>query len=1188
MAILHGSWLMPSQSSTLQPQGTGQPRTAQNSPGAQLDGQRGIFFVWGEVWRRVEPIVAGNDAVPAHPYGMSRDELVDVVRSLQSQQSLDWPESVESRGQERWQTVAIALPSHRAQKGRGKTAQEAIFPQHSASALSPDDTLDSSSNPKKSSKKPDEPFLQSWAVTGVCLTPAEALQVLHSLPLNLADVSDSFLGGDLRFWSHIARWNLDLLARSKYLPLLDQRPNGVGQSRWRVLLDSSTDQARLEHYATQMPAVCRAIVPLDHGALSATQGGPPTNETRSDGDSPQGTEPVTEPAAAKSTEMGHSSPQPEPAGDGTEPPQRPPFPDARTLLFNFLDHILDTQVRSITASIPLPTAPLTRELPLREWLQSLGTDATLDADPDQVKRLQSILTTWSAPVQRQLSQKIAAFHTALKLVPPPQANQEWTLEYGLQAIDDEDFWVSADVVWAHPVEQLAHEGRMIEQPQETLLAGLGLASRLYPVVEPSLQEMQPRSCSLHPLQVYEFIKNTAWLLQDKGLGVILPPSLSSRDGWANRLGLAVRAETPKGKKKQGFGLQSLLNFRWELTIGGQRLSKEEFERLAALNTPLVNINGEWVELREQDIKAANTFFESRKAQMSLSLEDALRISTGDSQTIEKLPVVDFEASGSLQSLLETLTTGNQNVDELDVPDGFQGDLRPYQIRGMSWLKFLTQWGLGACLADDMGLGKTIQLIALLLHLKEEDALQKPVLLICPTSVLGNWEREVRRFAPDLRVMVHHGESRSQLKAFEKVAASKDLIITSYALVYRDEKTLKPIDWQGVVLDEAQNIKNPEAKQSQVVRQLEADFRIALTGTPVENRLSELWSIIDFLNPGYLGPRNFFQRRFAVPIERYGDTDSLTALRSLVQPFILRRLKTDRTIIQDLPDKQEMNVFCGLSETQADLYQRLVDQSLESIEAAEGIQRKGMILALLTRLKQVCNHPVLLRDKEEKGNDENGISTNDKKTRTKSKPKSASRSVEADSALSPQSDKFPALSGKLQRLEEMLEELLAEGDRALIFTQFAEWGKLMKTHLEKQFGREVLFLYGSTSREQREAMVDRFQNDPQGPRLFILSLKAGGVGLNLTRANHVFHFDRWWNPAVENQATDRAFRIGQTRNVQVHKFVCSGTLEERINEMIESKKALSEQVVGTGENWLADFDTDQLRNLLLLDRNAIID
>jgi SNF2 family DNA or RNA helicase len=465
----------------------------------------------------------------------------------------------------------------------------------------------------------------------------------------------------------------------------------------------------------------------------------------------------------------------------------------------------------------------------------------------------------------------------------------------------------------------------------------------------------------------------------------------------------------------------------------------------------------------------------------------------------------------------------------------------------------------------MGLGKTIQLIALLLHLKEQDALEAPTLLVCPTSVLGNWEREVKKFGPALKVLVHHGDKRSQGKTFAKAVKGYDLVITSYALVYRDAKDLQSVSWQGVVLDEAQNIKNPEAKQSQAVRQLETQFRIALTGTPIENRLSELWSILDFLNPGYLGPRNFFQRRFAVPIERYGDTASLQTLRSLVQPFILRRLKTDRNIIQDLPDKQEMTVFCGLSAEQAALYQKLVDQSLVEIESAEGIQRHGMILALLVKLKQVCNHPVLFKEAA-------------KETKT----------TKNSSSLIPHPSSFRSLSGKLQRLEEMLDELLAEGDRALIFTQFAEWGKFLKAYLEQQFNRETLFLYGGTSKKQREEMVDRFQNDPQGPRVFILSLKAGGVGLNLTRANHVFHFDRWWNPAVENQATDRVFRIGQTRNVQVHKFVCTGTLEERIHELIESKKTLSEQVVGTGENWLTEFDTDQLRNLLLLDRSAVID
>ena len=335
-----------------------------------------------------------------------------------------------------------------------------------------------------------------------------------------------------------------------------------------------------------------------------------------------------------------------------------------------------------------------------------------------------------------------------------------------------------------------------------------------------------------------------------------------------------------------------------------------------------------------------------------------------------------------------------------------------------------------------------------------------------------------------------------------------------------------------------------------MRQLESSFRIALTGTPVENRLQELWSILDFLNPGYLGSRQFFQRRFAMPIEKYGDAASLQTLRSLVQPFILRRLKTDREIIQDLPEKQEMTVFCGLSAEQAALYQRVVEESLAAIESAQGLQRRGMILALLVKLKQICNHPAQYLKEATLGHRYH--------------------------------------SGKLQRLEEMLFEALSEGDRALIFTQFAEWGKLLKPYLEQRLRREMLFLYGSTSKKQREEMIDRFQHDPQGPPIMILSLKAGGVGLNLTRANHVFHFDRWWNPAVENQATDRVFRIGQTRNVQVHKFVCTGTIEEKIHEMIESKKALAEQVVGAGEQWLTELDTDQLRNLLLLDRNAVIE
>ncbi|MGG6297583.1 DEAD/DEAH box helicase [Leptolyngbya sp. AN02str] len=1101
--------------------------------------QTGAFVLWGEVWRRVEPMSQLPDEVQPLPYAMAQPELMEWLRSLHHAHQIQWsvadvpleaPTAAQAnqRGKtatlerkaepanassaiQRWIALPFAVPTTRIE-GKRRTKKVTLLPHYSVRLAD-----------EEADEHPVE--LRPWQVNCMVLQPLEAIALLNSLPLAVGSEADSFMGSDLRFWSHAARWSLDLIARSRFLPGLREHESAA-HSIWQVLLDSSTDQERLQQFVKQMPPACCA-----YGAIA-------------------------------------------------QPDLAAPLMPARTLLLDFLNTSVDAQVRGAIANQSLPKLPLSQESVLLAWLHHLETDSAIAAEPLLIERLTSLIDQWQAPFQRQLSQQFNSFRTCLILNPPLPNQTNWQLEFGLQANDDPDVVVKAHTLWQNPVEQLTVQGRTIEQPQETLLAGLGLASRLYPMLESSLEVQQPETCAIDPLQVYDFIKSTASRLRDSGIGVVLPPSLATEGGWATRLGLSIQAEPPKSTK--GLGLKSLLNFRWELTIGGQRLSKAEFNRLVKLNTPLVNINGEWVELRSQDIKAAQAFFETRKDQMSLSLEDALRISTGDTQTIEKLPVLSFEASGALQDLIQALTQGNQSIEPLSTPHGFTGELRPYQQRGAAWMSFLQQWGLGACLADDMGLGKTVQFIALMLHLQEQEALEKPILLVCPTSVLGNWEREVKRFGPSLRVLVHHGDKRSQGKAFAKVAKSVDLLITSYALVYRDEESLKSVGWQGIVLDEAQNIKNPEARQSQVVRQLEADFRIALTGTPVENRLSELWSIMDFLNPGYLGPRNFFQRRFAMPIERYGDTASLKTLRSLVQPFILRRLKTDRTIIQDLPEKQEMSVFCGLTADQAAIYQGLVDQALEDIEAAEGIQRRGKILALLTRLKQVCNHPDLVGIASDEDEDSSADSPSPKASKKGKRDKQNLADVLAQPAA------FLAKSGKLQRLTEMLEEVLSEGDRTLVFTQFATWGTWMQTYLQQQFGREVLFLYGNTSQKQREEMVDRFQNDPQGPRIFILSLKAGGVGLNLTRANHVFHFDRWWNPAVENQATDRAFRIGQTRNVQVHKFVCTGTLEERINELIESKKALAENIVGTGENWLTELDTEALRDLLLLDRAAVID
>ncbi|MEH1853087.1 MAG: DEAD/DEAH box helicase [Nostoc sp.] len=1083
MAILHCNWL--------------------------LKNQNGCLFIWGETWRspRVNFESNGSGNIPVHPLAMTSVELSEWLHSqnMAITNFIQQPQvafATTGRSRKAATATEISLPTHSQiialptyipeGSDQGTTA---IFPVHSASL----------------GENTDSPqYLQPWRVEGFCLNPSEAVKFLAAVPLSAAKEEDAFLGGDLRFWSQVARWSLDLISRCKFLPTIDRQSDGVFAAKWRVLLDSAVDGTRLEKFSATMPLVCRTY----QEGLGNGDWGLGTGEEFSQS-------PILNPQSLSYVN----------------------FPiEPQELLLGFLNSTIDAQVREMVGSQPtsLPGG-------VRQWLQALTSAShTVNADAIEVERLEAALKAWTMPLQSQLTLK-TLFRTCFQLRSPESGETDWTLAYFLQAADDPEFLVDAATIWNNPVERLVYENRTIEQPQETFLRGLGVASRLYPAIAPSFETEYPQSSRLTPIQAYEFIKAVAWRLEDSGLGVILPPSLANREGWANRLGLKITAETPKGKQGR-LGLQSLLNFQWQLAIGGQTISKAEFDKLVALNSPLVEINGEWVELRPQDIKTAQTFFTTRKDQMALSLEDALRLSTGDTQAIEKLPVVSFDASGALQELIGALNN-NQAIAPLPTPAGFKGQLRPYQERGAAWLSFLERWGLGACLADDMGLGKTVQFIAFLLHLKEQNALENPTLLVCPTSVLGNWEREVNKFAPSLKILQYHGDKRPKGKAFLEAVKKHDLIVTSYSLLHRDIKSLQSVSWQIIVLDEAQNVKNPEAKQSKAVRQLEATFRIALTGTPVENRLQELWSILDFLNPGYLGNKQFFQRRFAMPIEKYGDTASLGQLRSLVQPFILRRLKSDRDIIQDLPDKQEMTVFCGLTGEQAALYQQIVEQSLVEIESAEGLQRRGMILALLIKLKQICNHPAQYLK---------------------------------------QATLEPHNSAKLLRLEEMLEEVLAEGDRALIFTQFAEWGKLLKPYLEKQLGREIFFLYGSTSKKQREEMIDRFQHDPQGSPIMILSLKAGGVGLNLTRANHVFHFDRWWNPAVENQATDRVFRIGQTRNVQVHKFVCTGTLEEKIHDMIESKKQLAEQVVGAGEEWLTEMDTDQLRNLLLLDRSAVID
>jgi len=759
------------------------------------------------------------------------------------------------------------------------------------------------------------------------------------------------------------------------------------------------------------------------------------------------------------------------------------------------------------------------------------TFATYRRPPEQAE-FGEWVRSWSLSAYRYLASPL---RVVFRLEPPSVTDAletaAWRLSFHLQPKDNAETLWAATEVWENPPQP--------EMP-DLLRAGLAQAASLYAPLTRILDDPSPEALPLTTADAVEFLEKHAEGLSGRGFGVLVPAWWKQRQ---RRLSLGLDFS------RAGSGLLSLntlVDFNWKVAVGDKTLTVDELNQLAQSKTALVQVRGEWMQFDPNEVQAALKLVNRhRKSNGKLALGEALSLALAGPGEWDGLQVESVHVDDHLNDLIHRLS-GHEPLAILPQPAGFVGQLRPYQVNGFSWLHFLRQYGFGACLADDMGLGKTIQLLALLAQDHDEAKLTQPILLVCPTTVVNNWVREAAHFTPQLRCYAHHGPQRLKGADFINGVRDYHVVITSYALLPRDAEFIEKVGWGGVVLDEAHNIKNPATKQAQIARKLDAGYRVALTGTPLENRLHDLWSLMQFLNPGYLGSAESFQRNFAGPIERDQDERASARLRSLTGPFILRRLKTDQSIIRDLPPKNEMKEYCGLTKEQAALYRAVTSESLRQIAAADGIQRRGIILATLTKLKQVCNHPRhLLGD----GSD------------------------------------IRHRSGKLNRLTEMLEQALAEDDRVLIFTQYAEMGELLQEHLSGLFG-ETLYLHGGTPAVKRAQLIEQFQNG--GPRLFVLSLKAGGAGINLTRANRVFHYDRWWNPAVENQATDRAFRIGQTQSVQVHKMICRGTLEERIDELITRKLALAEQVVGAGESWLTELDTDELRDLLVLRKEAVDD
>jgi non-specific serine/threonine protein kinase len=826
--------------------------------------------------------------------------------------------------------------------------------------------------------------------------------------------------------------------------------------------------------------------------------------------------------------------------------------DPGALLTDLLDTLTDAAARAALGGTALARG-LRPGGPVPAWLAALtGPDREFGADPAGLELLRSELDRWQrdaagGPVRasfRLVEPPPDEIVDTLLVVPAdPDAvvsqGGRWRLEFGLQPAGEPGLLVEAAQVWraAGPLPVLP-----VAAPQETLLAELGRASRLWPELDDALRTATPEGMELDPEGAHRFLREGAPVLHAAGFGVLLP------SWWrrpSSRLGARLRARgrTAPGTVSTtagGVGLDALVDYRWEVALGDQPLSADELAALAELKSPLVRLRGRWVELDPKRLAAGLRLLRSSG---ELTVADLLRLGLAEGDRPDELPVLEVTADGSLGELLAG--QAEHRLTPADPPAGFHGTLRPYQRRGLAWLAFLQSLGLGGVLADDMGLGKTVQLLALLAGDPPEAG---PTLLVCPMSLVGNWQREAAKFVPGLRVHVHHGAERARGEEFVATAHAADLVLTTYSVAARDAVELAGIDWHRVVVDEAQAIKNASTRQAEAVRALPARHRIAVTGTPVENRLADLWSIMQFANPGLLGPAAAFRKAYAEPIERHGDEETAARLRRITGPFVLRRLKTDASIISDLPEKLEMEVLCNLTAEQAALYRAVVDDMLAKIESSDGMERRGLVLATMTRLKQVCNHPAqLLRD---------------------------------GSAL-------PGRSGKLERLEEIVDEVLAAGEKALLFTQYAEFGGMLRGHLSARSGREVLFLHGAVGKAERDAMVTRFQS-PDGPPLFVLSLKAGGTGLTLTAANHVVHVDRWWNPAVEDQATDRAFRIGQRRRVQVRKFVCAGTVEEKVAAMIADKRSLAGRVVGSGEQWVTELSTGALRDLFALEPGAVVE
>lgn len=1052
------------------------------------------FFVWGECsftksglhnLRRMRTV--GGESVVAHLWAASAQKIAQAF-------------------------AEIGFPCKAGQDGR----QEALgLPTFAEKYPVPSSPL-LGEIPSHHVKREADFELRRWHVEALPVEAAELLGMV-SLILGGATLTDDgclaahgiMLGPDLCYLIECCRFAVSLLERGRFLPDIRETQNGGGEKRyesvWRPLLVGE-DAERFSALADGMPHVVRA---------ATGDGIPPAEQALGEMLDFIVDSLIREAWAGKYRND----------------------VDELTRSRKKLAHAFTGRATAHTVSERKKRGKLVSVLnPHAVWARSLGWMGDAEGLSLSLESIYSDVRTWWNHFEWFAK---APFKFCIALKEDAARLGGWRLEYSLQYLKTGEN-IAAHEIWSCPGDY--DEEISCDHMRRYLLLMLGHMGTAVPAILESLEEEAPTGCALTFAQAGAFLCGQAKELAASGVSVAYPEWW--RESSLDRL-------TVRGRKIAGTIDPALfddlcgtgasrqqdgeLAFKWELALDGKTLTPDERHKILDEAMPLVFVRGSWTFIHPEHLFKICQHMSTLPN--LLSAMQAIRLAASD-------PYVDgFEDAEELETAYRSLREG-QLQHLLPPPPGIKGTLRAYQRRGYSWMSFLSRLGLGACLADDMGLGKTVQTLALIQHYRDCGE-RRPVLLVCPTSVLENWRLEMVRFFPEMTFLLHHGRGRLRSEAFTQVVGGYSVILTSYALLQRDVSFLNEVDWLGVVLDEGQNIKNPDTQQSKAARSIKGQWRVVLTGTPVENHVGDLWAIMEFLMPGMLGSKRYFKNEYIRPIQEGKDAALMDNLKRLVGPFVMRRLKTDKDIVPDLPRKIETKVYCGLTKEQMKLYGDISASVSKEVSKTSGIRRRGLVLAALTRIKQTCDHPAL---------------------------------VAKDGDMSGER------SAKLTRLLSLAEEMHEARDKVLIFTQYVEMGNILKMQLQERFGKEVLFLHGGVLKNGRDRMVARFQQS-EGPQFFVLSLKAGGVGLNLTGANHVVMFDRWWNPAVESQAVDRAYRIGQTRNVQVHVFCCRGTLEERIDELIASKREVADRIIDSNDNWIAEMSDRELQRLLALSPRA---